>query len=518
MGEIMQIHQTPFYYKQDGYEPFSGPKEYPKLYIDGQWTAPATGKTYAIFNPATGARIGSAPEGDARDCEAAIAAARRAFDKGPWPRLSMQQRYAHVMRMIEWLEKRATQLSGLAVAEAGAPIPIANGMHVGLTLDQMRATAESARFLRPRMLEPTVTQMPAAMGGQKVIGSYLMVYEPVGVASLLPAYNAPLLLTGIKVVPALIAGNTAIVKAPPQCPLQTLIFAESAAAAEIPAGVLNFISGSAIEIGQMLSSDPRVDLVSFTGSDVVGGKIMAQAAPTIKRVFLELGGKSALIVREDADMELAAQVGLSSTTVLAGQGCILTTRHLVHVSVYERYLERIAALAKSLVVGDPSDPRTTVGPLISAAQRDRSERYVKRALERGGHIVFGGKRPKNLPNGFFFEPTLIKNVSNDWEICQEEIFGPVAVVMPYKDDEEAANIANDTVYGLSGHIISRDIGRAVELAGRVRSGEVYINGGSLAMSPFQPFGGAKRSGFGKQGGEEGLLEYLTQKVIIFKGA
>jgi aldehyde dehydrogenase (NAD+) len=369
------------------------------------------------------------------------------------------------------------------------------------------------------MLEPTVTQMPPAMGGQKVIGSYLMVYEPVGVASLLPAYNAPLLLTGIKVVPALIAGNTAIVKAPPQCPLQTLIFAEAAAAAEIPAGVVNFISGSAIEIGQMLSSDPRVDLVSFTGSDVVGGKIMAQAAPTIKRVFLELGGKSALIVREDADMELAAQVGLSSTTVLAGQGCILTTRHLVHMSVYEKYLERIAALAKSsLVVGDPADPRTTVGPLISAAQRDRSERYVKRALERGGQIVFGGKRPENLPNGFFFEPTLIKNVSNDWEICQEEIFGPVAVVMAYRDDEEAANIANDSVYGLSGHIISRDIGRAVELAGRVRSGEVYINGGSLAMSPFQPFGGAKRSGFGKQGGEEGLLEYLTQKAIIFKGA
>ena len=514
----MQIHQTPFYYKQDGYEPFSGQKDYPKLYINGEWTAPANGKTYEIFNPATGARIGSAPEGSAADCESAIAAARRAFDKGPWPRLSMQQRYAYVIRMIEWLEKRAEQLSGMTVAESGAPIPIANGMHVGLTLDQMRATAEAAKLLRPHMLEPTVTQMPASMGGQKVIGNYLMVYEPVGVASLLPAYNAPLLLTGVKVVPALMAGNTAIVKAPPQCPLQTLIFAEAAAAAEIPAGVLNFICGSAIEIGQILSSDPRVDLVSFTGSDVVGGKIMAQAAPTIKRVFLELGGKSALIVREDADIELAAQVGLSSTTVLAGQGCILTTRHLVHQSVYEKYLERITAHSKSLVVGDPADPRTTVGPLISAAQRDRSERFVKRALERGGQIVFGGKRPENLPRGFFFEPTLIKNVSNDWEICQEEIFGPVAVVMPYKDDDEAADIANDSVYGLSGHIISRDIGRAVELAGRIRSGEVYINGGSLAMSPFQPFGGAKRSGFGKQGGEQGLLEYLTQKSIIFKGA
>jgi aldehyde dehydrogenase (NAD+) len=514
----MQIHQTPFYYKQDGFQPLLSQKEYPNLYIDGKWVAPSTGKTYEVFNPATGARIGSAPDADGRDCIAAIAAARQAFDKGDWPRLSMQQRFNHVIRMIEWLEQRAEQLSGLTVAESGAPIPLANGMHVGLTLDQMRATAEAAKALRPRMLEPTVTQMPASFGGHKVIGSYLVVYEPVGVASLFPAYNAPLLLTGIKIVPALMAGNTAIVKAPPQCPLQTLVFAEAAAAAEIPPGVLNFVSGSSMEIGQLLSSDPRVDLVSFTGSDVVGGKIMAQAAPTIKRVFLELGGKSALIVRADADLDLAAQVGLSSTTVLAGQGCILTTRHLVHHSVYEDYLERIASLAKSVVIGDPADARTTVGPLISAAQRDRSERYVRRALEKGGQIVFGGKRPPHLPKGHFFEPTLIKNVANDWEISQEEIFGPVAVVMPYKDDDEAAAVANDSVYGLSGHIISRDVGRAVELACRIRTGEVYINGGSLAMSPFQPFGGAKRSGFGKQGGEEGLLEYLTQKSIIFKGA
>lgn len=515
----MQIHQTPFYYKQDGYQRFSGQKHYPKLYIDGEWRAPRSGKSYEIFNPATQARIGSAPDGNAADCEAAIAAARRAFDKGSWSRLPMQDRYDRVIRMIGWLEKRAEHLSGLTVAESGATIPLANGMHVGLTLDQMRATAEMARQLRPRMLEPTVTQMPASFGGQKVIGSYLVVYEPVGVASLLPAYNAPLLLTGTKVIPALMTGNTVIVKAPPQCPLQILIFAEAAAAAEIPPGVINFVTGSAPEIGQILSSDPRVDLVSFTGSDAVGGKIMAQAAPTIKRVILELGGKSALIVREDADLDLAAQVGLSSTTVLTGQGCILTTRHLVHHSVYEDYLERIAALAKtSVVIGDPSDPKTTVGPLISAAQRDRAERYVNRALERGGKIVFGGKRPRNLHKGFFFEPTLMSNVANNWEICQEEIFGPVAVVMSYKDDDEAAAIANDSIYGLSGHIISRDIGRAVELAGLIRTGEVYINGGSLAMSPFQPFGGAKRSGFGKQGGEEGLLEYSTQKSIIFKGA
>jgi aldehyde dehydrogenase (NAD+) len=514
----MQVHQAPFYYKQDGYTPFVGPKNYASLYIDGRWSPAVGRKTYEVFNPATGARIGSVPEGDARDCEQAIAAARSAFDRGPWPRMSVQERYVIIIRMVEWLEAKAGQLSGLAVAEIGAPIPLANGMHVGLTLDQMRATADLALRMRPRMIEPTMTQMPPGLGGHTIVGTYLVVHEPVGVASLFAAYNAPLLLTGLKIVPALLMGNTAIVKVPPLAPLQTLVFAEAAEAAGIPPGVLNFVSGTALEIGQILSSDPRVDLISFTGSDIVGSKIMAQAAPTVKRVFLELGGKSALIVREDADIDIAAQVGLSSTTVLAGQGCMLTTRHLVHHSLYGAYLEKIATFAKALVIGDPADPQTNVGPLISCAQRDRSERFVKRAVERGGRIVFGGKRPADLPNGHFFEPTLIDGVANDWEICQEEIFGPVAVVMPFKDDEEAIAIANDTVYGLSGHIISRDIGRTLELAGRIRSGEVYINGGSMAMSPFQPFGGAKRSGFGKQGGDEGLLEYVTTKTIIFKGA
>jgi aldehyde dehydrogenase (NAD+) len=514
----MQLHQTPFYYKEDGYKPMEGQRDYAKLYIDGQWIAPESGETYDVFSPATGARIGSAPQADGRDCEKAIAAARNAFDNGPWPKMSMEERHAIIIRMVEWMEQRAGELSGLAVAEIGATIPLANGMHAGLTLDQMRATADIALRFRPRMTEPTMTQMPASMGGNMVVGSYLVMYEPVGVCSLLGAYNAPLLLNGCKIVPALIAGNTAVVKAPPQTPLQTLIFAEAAEAAGIPAGVLNFVTGPALEIGQILSSDPRVDLVSFTGSDVVGSKIMAQAAPTVKRIFLELGGKSALIVREDADLDLAAAVGLSVMNVLAGQGCMLTTRQLIHHSIYDAYIEKMKAMAGSLVVGDPSDPATTVGPLISAAQRDRAERFVNQAVADGGRVVFGGKRPEHLPNGHFFEPTLIVDVANDWQICQEEIFGPVVVAMPFRDEDEAVRITNDSIYGLSAHIISKNIGASIQLAGRIRSGEVYLNGGSLAMSPFQPFGGIKRSGFGKQGGEEGVLEYMNMKTIIFKGA
>jgi aldehyde dehydrogenase (NAD+) len=514
----MQIHQAPFFYKEDGFRPMTEPKDFPSLYIDGKWCAPENGRIYDVFNPATGARIGSAPDGDARDCEKAIAAARRAFDEGPWPKLSMRERYDVIIRLIDWLDAHDVMLSGMAVAEIGATIPSANGMHVAMTLDQMRQTAETALRFRPRMTEPTMTQLPPSMGGQKIFGNYLVLHEPVGVASLLGAYNAPLLLTGLKLVPALITGNTAIVKAPPQTPLETMIFAEAAEAAGIPAGVINFVSGSAIEIGQMLTSDPRVDLVSFTGSDVVGSKIMAQAASTVKRVFLELGGKSALIVRADADLDVAAAVGLSSLTVLAGQGCMLTTRQLIHESVYDQYVEKLVRLCGTLVLGDPSDPSVNFSPLISAAQRDRAESYVARAVAQGARVLFGGKRPAHLPDGFFFEPTVLEGVTNDWEICQEEVFGPVVVLMPFGDDDEAIRIANDTIYGLSGHIVSRDIGRAVELAGRIRSGEVYINGGSLAMSPFNPFGGTRRSGFGKQGGEEGLLEYMSSKAIIFKGA
>jgi aldehyde dehydrogenase (NAD+) len=514
----MQLHKAPLFFKTEGHIPLAGPVDRTSLYIDGVWSPPAKGRSYAVINPATEERIGSAPEAEIQDGERAIAAARKAFDKGPWPRMSMQERAVYLRRFVDWLAARSGELAGLAVAEIGVPIAMAGGMHVALAIDQMTAAIDHALRLRPRALEPTVSKLPDSQGGITIVGNYFIMYDPVGVTSLFSAYNAPLLLNGIKIIPALIAGNTAIVKGPPQAPLETLIFADAAAAAGIPPGVVNFLTGTSPEIGKMLSSDPRIDLVSFTGSDTVGSNIMVQAAPTIKRLFLELGGKSALIVRADGDLDLAAQVGLSAVSIQAGQGCMLPTRHLVHESLFEAYLERISALAVKHVTGDPSEPATTHGPLISAAQRDRVEGFVQRAIKQGAKVVFGGNRPTHMKHGFFFEPTLLRGIKNDWEIAQTEIFGPVAVAMPFRDDEEAIEIANDTIYGLSGHIVSRDFGAAVQVASRIRSGEVYINGGSNAVSPIQPFGGTKRSGFGRQGGDEGLLEYMNLKTLIFKGA
>lgn len=513
----MRFHETPFYYIPQGHKLPDGVIERRALYVNGEWVAPQGAGFYDVVNPSTEAVIGHVAEAAPADVERAVAAARLAFDKGPWPRMTIKERYQRMRRFLEALEKRRGEAAGLAIVEAGAPAPIANGMHVALTLDHMAGALEAALRLRPRALEPTITQMPDFFGGARVLGQYLAVYEPVGVASLFSAYNFPFLLNGVKIAPALIAGNTAVVKAPPQTPLETYIFAEAAEEADLPPGVLNVVSGLDVEIGKILSSDPRVDLVSFTGSDVVGAKIMAQAAPTVKRVFLELGGKSALIVRPDGDLDTAAAVGLSAMTNQAGQGCILTTRHLVHASVFDAYIEKITAMAGQVVIGDAANPATTMGPLISALQRDRSERFVNEAVAEGAEIVFGGKRPAHLDRGWFYEPTLVKGVQNSWPIAQQEIFGPVSVVMPFKDDEEAVEIANASDFGLSGHIISRDIGHAAELALQLRTGEVYINGGSSAMSPFQPFGGTRKSGFGKQGGDEGLLEYMNLKTILLKG-
>jgi len=512
----MELYASPFFIKSEGHVALSGLTERLELYIDGEWSRPLTGKQQDVINPATEERIGSAPEAGIADTERAIAAARAAFDDGPWPLMTMQERAGYLARMIDWLAEREGVLAGLCVAEIGAPLGLAGGMHAAMTIAQMRAALEHALRLRPRVLEPTLTRYPEAMGGQTVVGSYMIVHEPVGVASLFSAYNAPLLLNALKIIPALVAGNTAIVKAPPQSPLQTLVFADAAAAAGLPPGVLNVLTGTSIAVGELLSSDPRIDLVSFTGSDAVGARIMAQASPTIKRVFLELGGKSPLIVRKDADLDLAAGVGQSVYSVQAGQGCMLPTRHLVHQSVFDDYIERFTALAAKQISGDPANPNTTHGPLISAEHRDRVEAIVGRAVAQGAEVVFGGQRPPHLERGFFYEPSLLIGVQNQWEIAQTEIFGPVVVAMPFKDDDEAIALANDTVYGLSAHIISSDFGCALALASRIRSGEVYINGGSSALSPQQPYGGTKRSGFGYQGGDEGLTEYMNLKTVIYK--
>ncbi|MBV1900198.1 MAG: aldehyde dehydrogenase family protein, partial [Kordiimonadaceae bacterium] len=282
----------------------------------------------------------------------------------------------------------------------------------------------------------------------------------------------------------------------------------------LPAGVLNVVTGG-IDVGEMLSSDKRVDMVTFTGSDLVGAAVMKQAAPGLKRVLLELGGKSALIVRADANVAAAAQSGVANFTIQAGQGCALCTRHLVHNSIKDAYTDTLKMMTSHVKVGDPVDAAISMGPLIRDSQRARVEHYVAEGLRQGARLVTGGKRPEHLERGFFYEPTVFTDLDNSAIIAQEEIFGPVAVVIGFDTDEEAVAIANDSPYGLSGSIFSADVGAAFEMATEIRTGQVHLNGGMGVMSSHVPFGGFKRSGIGREFGKEGLLEYMQTKAITF---
>ena len=374
----------------------------------------------------------------------------------------------------------------------------------------------AAAARRPELvaLPPRVT---TRSGGGSWLGSWVVRREPVGVVAAITAYNFPFLLNVMKLGPVLAAGNTVVLKPSPFTPLTAMVIAEAAAEAELPRGVVNIVTGDAT-VGHQLSTAPEVDLVTFTGSDAVGAAIAAQAAPTLKRVVLELGGKSAMIVRADADLDQAAQLGVQSITFNAGQGCALTTRHLVHSSVLDEYHERIADLLGRLRIGDPADGRTQMGPLIRPVAVERTERYVSGALRDGASLIAGGGRPAQPTKGYFFEPTVLGDVDNEWPVAQDEIFGPVAVTIGFDDDDEAVHIANRSRYGLDSAIVTRDAGAAFTLACRLRTGGVAINGGAGWTNPGVPFGGYKRSGIGRENGDAGLDEYTELKTIKFHAA
>ncbi|HEV7443455.1 MAG TPA: aldehyde dehydrogenase family protein, partial [Steroidobacteraceae bacterium] len=350
------------------------------------------------------------------------------------------------------------------------------------------------------------------MRGGKILGAGVTVREPVGVVAGITAYNYPFLLNLAKVGPALATGNVIVLKPSPYTPFEALLLGEAADEAQLPPGVLNVITGGK-EVGEMLTADPRVDMISFTGSDAVGAAIMSQAAPSLKRLHLELGGKSALIVRSDADLEAAAGHALMAVTMHCGQGCALPTRAVVHNSVRRRFVEIMAQMAQQARIGDPTDPATVVGPLIRESQRKRVEYYVNAGRDSGARLVTGGRRPASFQHGFYYEPTIFDDTLNNSIIAQDEIFGPVSVVIGFDTDEQAIDIANDSKYGLAGGICSADVGRAYEMALQLRTGSVSINGGSGTMSSHAPFGGYKRSGFGREYGIEGLNEFTQLKSI-----
>lgn len=483
---------------------------YSSLYIDGEWVTPS--EREAVINPADESLIGEAPVGGVAEMEAAIAAARTAFDSGPWPKLPVAARQAKLTEFLDAIERRKAEIVDLIVAEAGATRMLADYLQYGIPMQHARHMVALAS--RPAVTPLPVETTPNAQG-TITLGAGVISREPMGVVAAITPYNFPFFLNVGKIIPAMAVGCTVVLKPSPYTPFEALILGQIADEVGLPKGVLNVVTGG-IEAATLLTTDKRVDLISFTGSDKVGAMIQAQAAPSLKRCLMELGGKSALIVRPDANLMQAAMTGASYCTH-AGQGCALLTRHLVHNSVRADYVAALKGMIGHLKIGNPADPSVTFGPLIREVARARTESYVDIALSEGATLVSGGKRPAGLDKGYYYEPTLFDNVSNASRLAQEEVFGPICAVIGYDSDEEAIALANDSDFGLSGGIFSADVGRAFEMALQIRTGGVSINGGSGRMSSHAPFGGIKRSGYGREYGEEGLNEFTYVKTIGFHG-
>ncbi|MFF3567540.1 aldehyde dehydrogenase family protein [Nocardia jiangxiensis] len=477
------------------------------LYIDGRRTDGESGEPIVVRNPATEETIAEVPQSSPADVIRAITAARKAFDEGPWPRMKPAERAAVLLRMAQEIERRLPELVAVNIAEAGSVRALAQTLQTQVPLTHLRDMAERVMpaFAWERPMDPTVA--PGIGISQGVLRR-----EGYGVCALISAYNFPFFLSMMKVIPALAAGCTAVLKPAPATPLESLLIGDFADAAGLPPGVLNIVTGD-IEAGRELTTNPMVDLVSFTGSDTVGRAVYTQAAASMKKAVLELGGKSANIVRADGDLDGAAGSAFVGITTHAGQGCSLLTRTIVHESVHDEFVERLRARLTQVRVGDPAEESTTMGPLISRAQRDKVERLIGLGEQQGARIVTGGRRPAGLDRGWFVEPTLFADVDNSMAIAQQEFFGPVGVVIPYRTDEDAIRIANDSPYGLAAGVWSANTVAAYELATRIRAGGVAINGGSAGVNPRSAFGGYKQSGIGREWGEFGLDEFLQTKTI-----
>ncbi|WP_246524882.1 aldehyde dehydrogenase family protein [Sphingobium phenoxybenzoativorans] len=482
-------------------------------FIGNDWAEPVDGQFEDIINPATEAVYGVATVGSVKDCDKAIAAARKAFDTGPWRRMSFRDRARKMEQLHTALMARSDEIIDMIIAEAGCARAEAAGLLFAIPLQQLAADIEEA--YRREEVQPLPYMVNPGWGGDKVLGAGVKQRVPVGVVAAITPFNAGFFLNVVKSSAALITGNSVVLKPSPYTPFQAWILAETIRELDFPPGVFNVVTGG-VDVAQLLTTDPRVDMVSFTGSDAVGSAIMAQAAPTLKRLLLELGGKSALIVREDADLDVAAGSAFWNITCETGQGCCLFTRHIVHNKIKDAFIEKMTAMASTANVGDPSDPAVTVGPLIRAKERDRVAGMVDAAVADGAKVVFGGKRPAHLDKGFFYEPTLLTNVDNSAVIARKEIFGPVGIVMGFDTDEEALAIANDSEFGLGGGVISSDRGRAFEMALQLDAGFIVNNEGPGAKHPAAPFGGFKRSGYGRESGTEGLDAYTDLKSIVFR--
>jgi aldehyde dehydrogenase (NAD+) len=484
----------------------------PGLFIGGEWVPPSAGRD-VIVNPATEAAIGMAPMGGPKDVEAAIAAARHAFDAGPWPQMPVEDRIAVMRKFLAVLTRRGDEVKALLTAEVGVVYMLMHSAQFAGALDAAEYAIKLASRIEAEPLPIELKPNPF-MPGTDIFATGVTVREPYGVVVGITPHNYPLLLNIVKAVPALLTGNTVILKPSQFTPFSALFLGHIAKEAGLPPGTLNIVTGGP-EVGHQLTSDPRVDLISFTGSDSVGKAIVTQSGPTLKKLHLELGGKSAMIVRADADLQKAAAMAAFSFTLHAGQGCALLTRFLVHNSIRPAFVEMVKAIAGSLKIGNPADPTVIVGPLIRESARRKTEEYVQIGRDAGAKLVLGGKRPAGLDKGYFHEPTLFDDVDNRSRIAQDEIFGPIGVVTGFDTDDEAVALANDSRFGLNGAVMSANAGAAYRIALRLRTGGVAINGGTGDLFVKAPFGGYKHSGIGREFGPNWLNEFMAEKAITY---
>jgi aldehyde dehydrogenase (NAD+) len=472
-----------------------------RFYIDGQWVRPATTATFAVVDPSTENVAFRIAEASSGDMDRAVAAAREAFDRGPWPNMPHAERAGYLRAFADGIRRRAADLSWLWTSEMGILHSYAQAGMPGFAdiYDYYADFADTFEF---------VERHPPAQGN---VG--LLIREPVGVVGAIVPWNAPLALMAYKTAPAFIAGCTVVLKASPEAPGEAYILAEIAQEVGLPAGVLNVVTAGR-DVSELMVRDPRVDKITFTGSTDAGRKIATILGDRIARYTLELGGKSAAVVLDDYDVEAVAASISATAPTMTGQVCSSLTRIVVPRSRHDALVDALAATFGRVKVGDPFDAASGMGPLAMSRQRDRVEGYIAAGVEGGARLIAGGKRPADLPRGFYIEPTIFADVANSSTIAQEEIFGPVLSVIPAASEDEAIQIANDTIYGLNASVYTNDPDRAISVARRLRSGTVGHNSQRTDFSI--AFGGVKQSGVGREGGREGILPFLESKTVILE--
>jgi aldehyde dehydrogenase (NAD+) len=473
----------------------SGPTTREMLYVGGAWVKPEGGSTLEVVDAGTERLLATIPAGTPADARRAIAAARAAFEG--WAATPVAERQRLLNAIADGLQERADEIAATVTSEVGMPLKLSRVIQAGLPIASFRGAAQ------------LLDEVPL----EEEIDSVLVVREPVGVVGAITPWNYPLHQVACKVAPALAAGCTIVLKPSEVAPLSAFILAEVVDEAGLPAGVFNLVTGTGPVVGEAIASDPDVDMVSFTGSTRAGKRVSELASETVKRVALELGGKSPYLILDDADLAQAVPNGVAKAFLNSGQTCSALTRMLVPRERLAEVEQIATAAAESFAPADPFGERNGIGPLVSDVQRERVRGYIEKGIEEGARLVTGGAEPpEDLPHGFYVRPTVFSDVTPEMTIAREEIFGPVLVLIPYDSEDDAVRIANDTVYGLAAGVWSSDADRAQRVARRLRAGQIEVNGGRFDLRA--PFGGYKQSGSGRENGKFGLEEYLEVKALL----